>query len=147
MRKLAILESLDSMDHVQMEKVLEYIKEILQQEPMTDNRKFRKQAMEQIRLALRSEKSLKVRAWDLWNDIKRAPFGVWRVLLPVFSNKFIPGALDGYPQPRLFLRLRSGRPPKSNGFSSGKMTSPVEFFFDLLTFFSSFFLDFFPIAC
>ena len=62
MRKLAILESLDSMDHVQMEKVLEYIKEILQQEPMTDNRKFRKQAMEQIRLALRSEKSLKVRA-------------------------------------------------------------------------------------
>ena len=62
MRKLAILESLDTMDHVQMEKVLQYIKEILQQEQGTDNRKFRKQAMEQIRLALRSEKVLKVQA-------------------------------------------------------------------------------------
>ena len=62
MRKLAILESLDTMDHVQMEKVLQYIKEILRQEQGTDNRKFRKQAMEQIRLALRSEKILKVQA-------------------------------------------------------------------------------------
>ena len=62
MRKLAILESLDTMDHVQMDKVLQYIKEILRQEQTTDNRKFRKQAMEQIRLALRSEKILKVQA-------------------------------------------------------------------------------------
>ena len=60
MRKLAILESLDSMDHVQMEKVLQYIKEMLKQGQNTDARRFRQQAMEQIRQALRSEKSLKV---------------------------------------------------------------------------------------
>ena len=60
MRKLAILESLDSMDHVQMEKVLQYIKEMLKQGQNTDARRFRQQAMEQIRHALRSEKSLKV---------------------------------------------------------------------------------------
>ncbi len=60
MRKLAILESLDSMDHVQMEKVLQYIKEVLRQEQATDSRRFRQQAMEQIRHALRSERSLKV---------------------------------------------------------------------------------------
>ena len=60
MRKLAILESLDSMDHVQMEKVLVYIKEMLQQRQSTDTRRFRQQAMEQIRHALRTEKSLKV---------------------------------------------------------------------------------------
>lgn len=62
MRKLAILESLDAMDHIQMEKVLQYIKEILRQEPVTEKRRFRQQAMEQIRHALRSEKSLKFRA-------------------------------------------------------------------------------------
>lgn len=61
-RKLAILESLDAMDHVQMEKVLQYIKVILTQEQETDNRRFRQQAMEQIRLALRTEKSLKMSA-------------------------------------------------------------------------------------
>jgi hypothetical protein len=61
--KLAILESLDTMDHVQMEKVLQYIKDILRQEQATYNsRRFRQQAMEQIRLALRSEKGLKARA-------------------------------------------------------------------------------------
>lgn len=61
MRKLAILESLDTMDHIQMEKVLQYIKEILRQEQVTDNnRRFRQQAMEQIRHALRSEKSRKM---------------------------------------------------------------------------------------
>lgn len=63
MRKLAILESLDTMDHIQMEKVLQYIKEILRQEQVTDNnRRFRQQAMEQIRHALRSEKSRKMSA-------------------------------------------------------------------------------------
>ncbi|NOT75101.1 MAG: hypothetical protein HOP08_09255 [Cyclobacteriaceae bacterium] len=60
MRKLAILESLDAMDHVQMEKVLTYIKEVLKQEQATDSRRFRQQAMEQIRLALRSDKSSRV---------------------------------------------------------------------------------------
>lgn len=63
MSKLAILESLDSMDHVQMEKVLQYIKDILRQDQATyNNRRFRQQAMEQIRLALRSEKSARARA-------------------------------------------------------------------------------------
>ena len=63
MRKLAILESLDTMDHVQMEKVLQYIKEVLRQEPVRDtNRRFRQQAMEQIRHALRSENTLKMSA-------------------------------------------------------------------------------------
>ena len=61
-RKLAILESLDAMDHIQMEKVLQYIKQVLQQEQMTDNRRFRQQAMEQIRHALRSENGLKMSA-------------------------------------------------------------------------------------
>ena len=61
-RKLAILESLDAMDHIQMEKVLQYIKQVLQQEQMTDNRRFRQQAMEQIRHALRSENGLKISA-------------------------------------------------------------------------------------
>jgi len=60
MRKLAILESLDAMDQVQMEKVLQYIKEVLKQEQSTDSRRFRQQAMEQIRRALHSEKSLQV---------------------------------------------------------------------------------------
>ena len=60
MRKLAILESLDAMDHVQMEKVLQYIKEVLRHEQDTDSRRFRQQAMEQIRHALRSEKGRQV---------------------------------------------------------------------------------------
>jgi hypothetical protein len=63
MSKLAILESLDTMDHVQMEKVLQYIKDILRQEQATYNsRRFRQQAMEQIRHALRTEKGAKARA-------------------------------------------------------------------------------------
>ena len=63
MSKLAILESLDSMDHAQMEKVLQYIKDVLRQEQGTYNsRRFRQQAMEQIRLALRSEKGIKAKA-------------------------------------------------------------------------------------
>jgi hypothetical protein len=61
MRKLAILESLDSMDHIQMEKVLMYIKEMLQNRPNADKRHIRQQAMEEIRHALRLEKSQKVR--------------------------------------------------------------------------------------
>ena len=77
MRKLAILESLDTMDHVQMEKVLQYIKEILRQEKTTDSRHFRKQAMEQIRLALRSEKRLRVQAWDLPKELKQVLSSAW----------------------------------------------------------------------
>lgn len=61
-RKLAIMESLDAMDHIQMEKVLQYIKQVLQQEQVNDNRRFRQQAMEQIRHALRAENGLKMSA-------------------------------------------------------------------------------------
>ncbi len=60
MSKLAILESLDTMDHVQMEKVLQYIKGVLRQERTTDSVRFRQQAMEQIRLALGNDRSHKV---------------------------------------------------------------------------------------
>ena len=59
-RKLAILESLDAMDQVQMEKVLQYIKDVLRQEQAKDSRRFRQQAMEQIRHALRSEINLQL---------------------------------------------------------------------------------------
>ena len=62
MRKLAILESLDAMDHFQMERVLQYIKGLLQEKQAIGENDFRRQAMQQIRRALRSEKSLKLRA-------------------------------------------------------------------------------------
>ena len=61
MSKLAILESLDAMDSVQMEKVLQYIKGILRQQGTVDSVRFRQQAMEQIRKALVAEKNEKVR--------------------------------------------------------------------------------------
>lgn len=53
--KLAILQSLDEMDKVQMEEVLNYIKTILQQ-PDQDYRAFKKEAMKEIRQALRKGK-------------------------------------------------------------------------------------------
>ena len=61
MRKLAILESLDAMDHIQMERVLRYIKELLQEKQAIGEDDFRRQAMQQIQRALRSEKGLKLR--------------------------------------------------------------------------------------
>jgi hypothetical protein len=57
-RKLAILESLDAMDQVQMEKVMHYIREILCQEAARDDRRRRQQAMEQIRTALQPHQLL-----------------------------------------------------------------------------------------
>ena len=62
LRKLAILETLDTLDHLQMEKVLQYIREILRQEQTKDRGRLRQQAMEQIRHALRSDKGLKMSA-------------------------------------------------------------------------------------
>ncbi len=59
LRKLAILESLDAMDHAQMEKVMDYIREILSQERHVPARKNRQQAMEQIRKALQPQQTLK----------------------------------------------------------------------------------------
>jgi 4-alpha-glucanotransferase len=60
-RKLAILESLDAMDHTQMEKVMDYIREILNQSPRRFDRKKRQQAMEQIRTALQPQQTLQPR--------------------------------------------------------------------------------------
>ncbi|HNT49247.1 MAG TPA: hypothetical protein PKK67_01575 [Cyclobacteriaceae bacterium] len=56
--KLAILQSLDAMDKVQMEEVLHYIKGILNQpEKNSDYKAFKKEAMKEIRKALRQENS------------------------------------------------------------------------------------------
>ncbi|MBN8576374.1 MAG: hypothetical protein KF775_06290 [Cyclobacteriaceae bacterium] len=58
--KLAILQSLDAMDKVQMEEVLNYIKGILNQpEKTSDYQSFKKEAMKEIRQALRQEKGRK----------------------------------------------------------------------------------------
>lgn len=55
--KLAILQSLDAMDKVQMEEVLTYIKGVLSQpEKPVDQKAFKKEAMKEIRQALRQEK-------------------------------------------------------------------------------------------
>jgi hypothetical protein len=59
LRKLAILESLDAMDHAQMEKVMHYIREILRQDASREDRRRRQQAMEQIRKALQPQQSLR----------------------------------------------------------------------------------------
>jgi len=60
--KLAILQSLDAMDKVQMEEVLMYIKSLLNQpEKMDDHKAFKKEAMKEIRKALRQEKKKKLR--------------------------------------------------------------------------------------
>ena len=58
LRKLAILESLDAMDHAQMEQVMDYIREILRQDSHRQDRKRRQQAMEQIRKALQQHQIL-----------------------------------------------------------------------------------------
>lgn len=60
-RKLAILESLDAMDHMQMEQVMAYIREILRQDARKEDRKRRQQAMEQIRKALQPQQVLQPR--------------------------------------------------------------------------------------
>ncbi|MCU0368974.1 MAG: hypothetical protein MUF39_09100 [Cyclobacteriaceae bacterium] len=60
--KLAILQSLDAMDSAQMEEVLMHIKSILNQpERNPDYRNFKKEAMKEIRQALRKEKKNKLR--------------------------------------------------------------------------------------
>jgi hypothetical protein len=50
--KLAILQSLDVLDQVQMENVLIFIRQLLQQPEATD-KNFKKEAMKEIRKALR----------------------------------------------------------------------------------------------
>lgn len=60
--KLAILQSLDAMDKVQMEEVLLYIKSLLNRPEKTEDHKaFKKEAMKEIRKALRQEKKRKLR--------------------------------------------------------------------------------------
>lgn len=61
--KLAILQSLDAMDQVQMEEVLTYIKGLLNHPKRTEDYKdFKREAMKEIRQALRKEKKQKVAA-------------------------------------------------------------------------------------
>jgi hypothetical protein len=57
--KLAILQSLDAMDQLQMENVLDYIKSILRNSDVADHKSFKKEAMKEIRKALRQNKNLK----------------------------------------------------------------------------------------
>lgn len=66
--KLAILQSLDAMDRVQMEEVFSYIKRILSQSGQkSDPKAFKKEAMKEIRQALRrSKKDLQLAAWSVW---------------------------------------------------------------------------------
>ncbi len=60
--KLAILQSLDGMNKGQTEDVLNYIKSILNQpEKKEDLKAFKKEAMKEIRQALRQEKKRKLR--------------------------------------------------------------------------------------
>ena len=51
--KLAIVQCLDSMDQMQMENVLKYIKGILFESTETDRESFKKEALKEIRKALR----------------------------------------------------------------------------------------------
>jgi hypothetical protein len=56
--KLAILQSLDSMDAVQMEEVLKYIKSLLNVENRTVSYQvFKREAMKEIALALKTGKT------------------------------------------------------------------------------------------
>jgi len=60
--KLAILQSLDAMDQLQMEKVLQYIRGVLVQEGKTDYRTFKSEAMKEIRSALQIERKQALQA-------------------------------------------------------------------------------------
>ena len=56
--KLAILQSLDAMDQLQMENVLDYIKSVLRDSDPVAHKSFKKEAMKEIRKALRQNKNL-----------------------------------------------------------------------------------------
>jgi tellurite resistance protein len=62
-KKLQILESLDALDQTQSEKVLAYIKSMLA--PPQDEgqyKQFKREAMKEIRKALKTDRSLKLQA-------------------------------------------------------------------------------------
>jgi hypothetical protein len=54
--KLAILQSLDAMDQQQMDEVLVYIKDVLKQNRTSNPKDFKREALKEIRQALRSAK-------------------------------------------------------------------------------------------
>ena len=60
--KLAILQSLDAMDQVQMENVLQYIRGVLVREGKLDYRAFKSEAMKEIRQALQIERKQAIQA-------------------------------------------------------------------------------------
>lgn len=53
--KLAILQSLDAMDTIQMERVLNYIKDVMSQRSRSSE-DIKREAMKEIRQALRKSK-------------------------------------------------------------------------------------------
>lgn len=60
--KLAILQSLDTMDTVQMEEVLTYIKGLLHKPQESNYQRFKREAMKEIRQALLNNKK-QIAAW------------------------------------------------------------------------------------
>lgn len=62
-QKLQILESLSALDHYQTEKVLAYIKNMLvSSRDESKYKRFKREAMKEIRQALKTDRSLKSRA-------------------------------------------------------------------------------------
>ena len=62
-QKLWILESLDALDQSQSEKVLAYIKNLLgTSKDEYQHRRLKREAMKEIRKALKTDRSLKLRA-------------------------------------------------------------------------------------
>jgi len=62
-KKLQILESLDALDQSQSEKVLAYIKNMLvASRDENQYKRFKREAMKEIRKALKTDRSLKLQA-------------------------------------------------------------------------------------
>ena len=62
-QKLRIMESLDALDQTQSEKVLAYIRSMLNASHNEDHyKRFKREAMKEIRKALKTDRSLKLQA-------------------------------------------------------------------------------------
>lgn len=62
-QKLQILESLDALDQSQSEKVLAYIKNMLvASKDESQYKRFKREAMKEIRKALKTDRSLRLQA-------------------------------------------------------------------------------------
>lgn len=59
-KKLQILESLNSLDQTQTEKVLAYIKDVLTPKSEVEYKRNKREAMKEIRQALNLERRLKL---------------------------------------------------------------------------------------